>query len=116
MPVISLRLVDPRYYHLDTAIAVLDDAGDGDIAYLTEAFSPGSRRVLERLFPDAVLASEHDAAVLGLNAVSDGRHVVMAAQAQDLARDLRARGYETVGVDLSELQPRTRTHAKLGKP
>ena len=103
MPVISLRLVDPRYYHLDTAVAVLSDEGDGDIAYLPEAFSPGSRRVLERLFPDAVLASAHDAAVLGLNAVSDGRNVVMAAQAQDLARDLRARGYAPVGVDLSEL-------------
>ncbi len=103
MPVISLQLVDPHYYHLDTAIAVLDDAGAGDIAYYPEAFSPGSRRVLERLFPDAVTASAADAAVLGLNAVSDGRHVVLAAQATQLAEDLRARGYVPVPVDLSEL-------------
>ncbi len=100
VPVISLTLVDPRYYHLDTALAVLDDR---NVAYYPAAFSTGSLRILQRLFPDAVLASEHDAGVLGLNAVSDGRHVVMAAQAVELAADLRARDYEPVGVDLSEL-------------
>jgi N-dimethylarginine dimethylaminohydrolase len=99
-PVVSLQLVDPRFYHLDTALAVLDDS---NVAYLPEAFSPGSLAVLRRMFPDAVLASEADAVVLGLNAVSDGRHVVLPAQASGLAEQLRARGYEPVGVDLSEL-------------
>jgi N-dimethylarginine dimethylaminohydrolase len=100
VPVISLQLVDPRFYHLDTALAVLDDR---TVAYYPEAFSPGSRGVLQRLFPDAILATEADAVVLGLNAVSDGRHVVLPSAAQDLAAQLRARGYEPVGVDLSEL-------------
>ncbi|MFD2092084.1 dimethylargininase [Blastococcus deserti] len=100
IPVVSLQLVDPRFYHLDTALAVLDDS---NVAYFPEAFSPGSRGVLQRLFPDAVLATEGDAVVLGLNAVSDGRHVVLPAAATDLAAQLRERGYEPVGVDLSEL-------------
>jgi N-dimethylarginine dimethylaminohydrolase len=100
IPVVSLQLVDPRFYHLDTALAVL---GDHDVAYFPEAFSPGSRGVLQRLFPDAILAGEEDATVLGLNAVSDGRHVVLPAAARDLAAQLRERGYEPVGVDLSEL-------------
>ncbi|GAA3181551.1 amidinotransferase [Blastococcus jejuensis] len=100
IPVISLQLVDPRFYHLDTALAVL---GDSDVAYYPEAFSPGSRAVLQRLFPDAILASEADAVVLGLNAVSDGRNVVLPAAATDLAEQLRARGWNPVGVDLSEL-------------
>ncbi|MCX9190381.1 amidinotransferase [Carbonactinospora thermoautotrophica] len=99
-PVISLQLVDPRYYHLDTALLVLDEE---NIAYYPEAFSPGSRRVLERLYPDAIIASAQDAAVLGLNAVSDGYHVVLPAQATGLAARLRERGYEPVPVDLSEL-------------
>jgi N-dimethylarginine dimethylaminohydrolase len=97
---VSLQLVDPRFYHLDTALAVL---GDHDVAYFPEAFSPGSRGVLQRLFPDAILTGEEDATVLGLNAVSDGRHVVLPAAARDLAAQLRERGYEPVGVDLSEL-------------
>jgi N-dimethylarginine dimethylaminohydrolase len=100
VPVISLQLVDPRFYHLDTALAVL---GDSEVAYYPEAFSPGSRAVLQRLFPDAVLATEADAVVLGLNAVSDGRNVVLPSVATDLAAQLRERGYVPVGVDLSEL-------------
>src|SRR4051794_21495140 len=100
IPVISLQLVDPRFYHLDTALAVLDER---TVAYFPEAFSPGSRGVLQRLFPDAILATEADAVVLGLNAVSDGRHVVLPTAAVDLAEQLRERGYVPVGVDLSEL-------------
>ncbi len=99
-PAITLQLVDARYYHLDTALTVL---GPGKVAYLPEAFSPGSQQVLARLFPDAVLASAADAAVLGLNAVSDGTHVVLPAQASDLADQLASKGYRPVPVDLSEL-------------
>lgn len=99
-PVITLQLIDPRYYHLDTALTFL---GGTDIAYLPEAFSPSSRRVLAQLFPDAIRATPADAAVLGLNAVSDGHHVVLPVQATALADDLASRGYLPVPVDLSEL-------------
>ncbi|MGH4027910.1 dimethylargininase [Actinomycetota bacterium Odt1-20B] len=101
-PVIGLDLVDPRYYHLDTALAVLDDATD-EVMYYPPAFSPGSRAVLERLFPDALIAEEPDAAALGLNAVSDGLHVLLPQAALGLFEPLRERGYEPVGMDLSEL-------------
>lgn len=101
-PVITLQLVDPRYYHLDTALCVL--GGEAGVAYLPGAFSPGSRAVLRRLFPDAVVAGEEDAAVLGLNAVCDGRRVVLPAQAAGLAAELRNRGYDPIGVDMSELR------------
>ena len=101
LPVVQLRLVDPRFYHLDTALAVLDA---GAVAYLPAAVSVGRRRVGEELFPDAITASEADAEWLGLNAVSDGKHVVLPVQAEQLAADLAARGYEPVPVDLSELR------------
>jgi len=98
--VVPLMLVDPRFYHLDTAIAVLDDS---TIAWLPAAFAPESQYVLRARFPDAVVADPADAAVLGLNAVSDGRNVVLPAQATGLAATLRERGYTPVPVDLSEL-------------
>jgi N-dimethylarginine dimethylaminohydrolase len=101
-PVISLELTDPRYYHLDTALAVLDDTTD-EIMYYPGAFSPGSRAVLARLFPEALLAAEQDAAVLGLNAVSDGRNVLLPRAAKGLRAPLRARGFSPVPVDMSEL-------------
>jgi N-dimethylarginine dimethylaminohydrolase len=102
--VLTLRLVDPSFYHLDTALAVLDDApGREHIAYLPRAFDAGSRALLAERYPDAILVDGADAAVLGLNAYSDGYHVVIASRAVGFARQLRDHGYEPIGVDLSEL-------------
>lgn len=100
LPVVSLDLIDPRYYHLDTALTVLDEH---TIAYYPGAFSTASRALLARLYPDAILAGAQDAAVLGLNAVSDGYNVVVTKHASQFAEDLRARGFNPIGVDLSEL-------------
>lgn len=101
---ITLTLVRPEYYHLDTAIAVLDDRpGFERIAYLPSAFDAASLEVLRRRYPDAILVSEEDAAVLGLNVVSDGLHVVMPVQASEFAQTLRADGFVPVQVNLSEL-------------
>lgn len=98
--VVTLNLVNPSFYHLDTAIAVLDDA---NIAYLESAFDEPSLAKLRELYPDAILATEEDAAVLGLNSYSDGYNVVIASRAKDFERQLRERGYNPIGVDLSEL-------------
>jgi N-dimethylarginine dimethylaminohydrolase len=100
MPVVSLELVDPRFYHLDTALAVLDDT---TIAYYPPAFSDESRACLLELFPDAIEVASADAYVLGLNVVSDGRNVVMPAAATEFAEQLREAGFRPIGVDLSEL-------------
>ena len=98
--VVGLTLVDPRFYHLDTALSVLDDE---EIMYYPAAFSPQSRDTLRQLYPDAVLATDADADVFGLNAVSDGRHVLLSPQAVGLHAQLTARGFVPIGVDLSEL-------------
>ncbi len=100
-PVISLQLIDPSYYHLDTAIAVL---GDHDIAYFPGAFSEGSNAVLRRMFPDAITVSEAEAGTFSMNSVSDGRNVVVPAESVEFAAALRARGYEPVPVELSEFK------------
>ena len=98
--VVSLQLINPSFYHLDTAIAILDDS---NIAYLPSAFDAESLGTLAELFPDAVIVTEEDAAVLGLNSFSDGYNVVIASRAKDFERQLRERGYNPIGVDLSEL-------------
>ncbi|HEY2579373.1 MAG TPA: cobalamin-dependent protein [Streptosporangiaceae bacterium] len=99
-PVISLTLVSDSYCHLDTALSVLDEQ---TIMYYPDAFSPGSQILLRQLFPDAILATADDAAALGLNAVSDGRHVLLPAGAIGLTAQLRERGYQTVDVEVPEL-------------
>ncbi|WP_260195099.1 dimethylargininase [Actinophytocola gossypii] len=107
VPVISLQLVDPRYYHLDTALCVLQEATSdrrAHVAYYPEAFSPGSQRVLYRLFPDAIVANAADAECLGLNAVSDGRNVAIPMEATHLADQLINHGYDPTFLDISELR------------
>ncbi|TCK20172.1 N-dimethylarginine dimethylaminohydrolase [Pseudonocardia endophytica] len=102
--VVSLGLVDPRFYHLDTAFAVLSDGeGEDEVAYYPEAFDEPSRALLASRFPDAILVGEDDAVVFGLNCFSDGHHVVLAAQATGFAAQLAERGFAPIGVDLSEL-------------
>ena len=98
--VVSLELVDPRFYHLDTALTVLDDT---TIAYYPPAFSYVSRAHLTTLFPDAIVVDSADAYAFGLNAVSDGRHVVHPVAAVGFAAQLAAAGFEPIGIDLSEL-------------
>jgi N-dimethylarginine dimethylaminohydrolase len=99
LPVISLRLIDPRFYHLDTALMVLDR---DTAAYYPAAFDDASRAALASHFAELIEAKDEDAEVLGLNAVSDGRHVVLPEQATGLAAQLAAAGFVPVGVDLSE--------------
>ena len=100
IPVLSLELVDPHFYHLDTALTVLDDS---TIAYHPPAFSAPARTRLAQLFPDAITVSRADADAFGLNAVSDGRHVVHPTGAAGFAAQLRHAGFEPIAVDVSEL-------------
>lgn len=98
--VVSLQLVNPSFYHLDTALAVIDPT---TIAYLPSAFDEASLTILRERYPDAIIATEEDAAFLGLNSFSDGHNVVIAERATTFAKDLAERGYNPIGVDLSEL-------------
>ncbi|MGO1507681.1 MAG: dimethylargininase [Microbacteriaceae bacterium] len=109
--VVSLNLVDPRFYHLDTAISVLDPvegvANGGpekaNIAYLPGAFDDASRAILEERYPDAILVADADGAVFGLNSASDGYNVIISPRATGFEKQLRERGYNPITVDLSEL-------------
>ena len=98
--VVTLQLVDPRWYHLDTALFAINR----DLAvWYPGAFDPASVGELRRRFPDGIEATEADARAFGLNSTADDRHVVMPASAPDLAERVRAAGFDVYPVDLSEL-------------
>ncbi len=101
LPVISVKLVDSRFYHLDTALFVIDAF---TAAYYPGAFDEDGLIKLQTLFPDLIEASEKDALAFGLNGVSDGRHVIIPDDAIDLSAQLTHRGYDVIPVEMTELR------------
>jgi len=109
--VVTLNLVDPRFYHLDTALTVLDPVQGvenggperANVAYLPAAFDEASQKILAERFPDAIIVSDEDGAVFGLNSASDGYNVIISPRAKGFEKQLRERGYNPITVDLSEL-------------
>lgn len=97
--VLSLELVDPRFYHLDTCFCPLDARR---ALYYPPAFDEYGRRVIAQFVPEPIAVTEADAARFGCNAVVSGRDVVVQAGCEELERTLRAGGFTPHPVDLSE--------------
>ncbi len=97
--VLSLQLVDPRYYHLDTCFCPLSD---GSVIYYPPAFDAYARRVIEQHIPHRIEVSDPDAARFGCNAVCIDRHVVLSAGCTKLMNDLADAGFTCHPVNLSE--------------
>jgi N-dimethylarginine dimethylaminohydrolase len=100
LPTVQLTLVDARLYHLDTALAVLDEA---TIAYWPEAFDRPSQGLLRELYPDAIIVSAAEASRLALNIISDGHTVIAAPGCPALTRDLTEHGFHVVPIATDEL-------------
>jgi N-dimethylarginine dimethylaminohydrolase len=72
-------------------------------AYYPAAFDDDAKAALSVHFAQLLEVKDEDAEVLGLNAISDGRNVVLPEQAAGFAQQLSEAGFNPVGVDLSEL-------------
>ena len=73
LEVISLKIVDPRFYHLDTSLAVLSD---DTVAFYPGAIDEDSQKRLRAAIPNLIEATEEEAKGFGLNAISDGHTVI----------------------------------------
>ncbi len=97
--VLSLQLVDPRFYHLDTCFCPLSR---GEVVYYPPAFDDYARKVIEANVADAIVVKEEDAVRFGCNAVCVDDHVVVPAGCTQLVKDLTNRGYHVHSTNLSE--------------
>jgi N-dimethylarginine dimethylaminohydrolase len=89
---VPLQLVDPRYYHMDTALVPLSG---GEIVYYPGAFSAeGQAYIAERAGRDNLIAApDEDAARLSVNLVNLGRDVVLATASDRFQAMIEERGY-----------------------
>jgi len=99
--VVSLQLTDARFYHLDTALTIVNKS---TVALYAPAFTPESVREVQRIVPNVILASDADAMGYGLNALSDGDHIVLSDRAAGLINAYRALGLEVWPTPISEFQ------------
>lgn len=99
--VVSLRLVDQRFYHLDTCFYPLPD---GRVVYFASAFDEPSRQEIERrIIPEnRIEVSEDDALRFTCNAVRLGDTIVTNHASDDLQRRLGAWGYNVVTCPVDE--------------
>jgi N-dimethylarginine dimethylaminohydrolase len=97
--VISVELVNPYFYHLDTCFMPITDKL---AIYYPAAFDRYGRRVLKQNVPELIPVREPEAYSFGCNAVSVGKKVVISKPCRFLARDLKKRGFTVYPLDLSE--------------
>ena len=96
---LEVRLVDERFYHLDTCFCPLSE----DLAlYVPAAFDPPSATRIAAAFPDALRLTEAEAVTFCANSLLIGTTIVTAHLPNRVLTWLADRGYDTVTVDLSE--------------
>ncbi len=98
-PIICLRLVDPVFYHLDTAFCAIDE--ETALIY-PPAFEPEATKLVKRFFKNVIEASAGETANFACNGVAVGKHLVLQKGSSEVCKSLRALGIEPVEVDVCE--------------
>lgn len=98
---VPLRLIDPRYYQLDTCFCPLDD---GWLLWYPPALDAAARSEIERRVPAAqrITVSEEDARNLACNAICLAGNVLLNRASPALQRALRLAGYRVIEMPLGE--------------
>ncbi len=99
--VLSLRLIDERFYHLDTCFCPLTD---GYLLYYPPAFDAYSNRLIELRIPEEkrIIVEEPDAVKFACNAVNIHHTIIMNQISDSLQQRLNEVGFEVVQTPLSE--------------
>ncbi|MBD3883868.1 TIGR00300 family protein [Phormidium tenue FACHB-886] len=99
--VLSLRLMDERFYHLDTCFCPL---ADGYLLYYPPAFDAYSNRLIEMRVPESkrIAVDEADAINFACNAVNINRLIIMNKASDELKAKLAAGGFRILETPLTE--------------
>jgi N-dimethylarginine dimethylaminohydrolase len=101
LPVLSLELVDDRFYHIDTCLCPLSD---GTLMYVPDAFDHYGNAVIEANVPEhqRLPVSIEEAMQFACNAVNVHKHVFLNAGNANVVARLQERGFTVVDIDMSE--------------
>lgn len=101
LKIISLELVNKRFYHLDTCFCPLTD---GYLLYYPDAFDEYANKIIEKDFSrkKRIIATEQEALAFCCNAVNIDKSVIMNNATDRLKNVLKEKGFDTYEVDLAE--------------
>lgn len=101
LPVVSLELTNPRYYHIDVCLCPLSD---GSLIYAPDTFTPDGLALIEKHVPPAkrIPVLPEEAARFACNAVNINETVILHQGSSRLTETLQERGFQVVAVDLGE--------------
>jgi len=97
--VVSLELVDPRFYHLDTCFCPL---APGVVMYAPGAFSPVSVRTIRRLVPHVIEVPTRVAADFVCNGVVVGDNLLSSTGVEKMDEALRVEGLGATAFSMTE--------------
>jgi arginine dihydrolase len=97
--VLALKLADPSFYHMDTALSALPG---GEVMYVPGAFTAEGRAIIHERVPSdlRIELADEDARQLAANAVAIGRTLVLSACSNGLRARLAERGYRVHATPL----------------
>jgi len=99
--VVPLHLIDPRFYHLDTCFAPLEN---DQIMYYPPAFDAASVAKIEAFYSPGkrMIVNGSDAKNFACNAINIGGTIILNDISRELTDRLESEGYNVVPVTLSE--------------
>ena len=96
----ALELVDPRWYHLDTAFCPL---GDGYALAYKKAFSADSVNTIQKKLGEKVIwVSDEDALNFACNAICLDHQVILYRASTELKAALKRYNFTVIEIDVSE--------------
>ena len=101
MEVLPLRLIDERFYHLDTCFCPLTD---GYLLYYPAAFDEPTRRLIAERVPrnKRIAVSEEDAVSFACNAVNIDDLLILNHVGSKLRNQLREAGFEVIETGMTQ--------------
>ncbi len=99
VPIILLKLSDPRFYHLDTCFSAIDEE---TVMIYDGAFDSDGLALIKHFFKKVISVSEKDALNFALNAVAINGNVILQKGSADTVEALKSGGFNPIEVDTSE--------------
>lgn len=97
--VVGLELIDPRFYHLDTCLFVLDTE---TAFYFPPAFSQESIKMLKWQIPRLIELKEDEVMKFAANSTVVGKTVIIQKENKSFAKTIEDLGYMIKEIDISE--------------